>query len=46
MNIEDEPELPDYHKGDLGKRITPRGVIKSFADGKIEDSGPLPAYPM
>jgi arylsulfatase len=41
LNIEDEPELPDYPKGELGDRIRPRGVIKSFAGGTIEDSGPL-----
>ncbi len=41
LNIEEEPELPDYPKGELGDRIRPRGVISSTVDGKIEDTGPL-----
>jgi len=41
LNIEEEPELPDYPKGELGKKISPRGVIHSKADGKIQDTGPL-----
>jgi arylsulfatase A-like enzyme len=42
LNAEEEPELPDYPKDpDFRKRFGPRGVIKSSADGKIEDTGPL-----
>jgi arylsulfatase len=42
LNAEEEPEHPNYPK-DPGfrKRWGPRGVIHSFADGKIEDTGPL-----
>jgi arylsulfatase len=42
LNAEEEPENPDYPKNpDFRKRFGPRGVIKSSADGKIEDTGPL-----
>ena len=42
LNAEEEPELPDYPKDpEFRKRYGPRGVIHSFADGKIEDTGPL-----
>ncbi len=42
LNAEEEPELPDYPKDpQFRKRFGPRGVIKSSADGKIEDTGPL-----
>ncbi len=41
LNIEEEPELPDYPTGEMRKRIEPRGVIHSFAGGKTEDTGPL-----
>ncbi len=42
LNAEDEPEHPDYPKNpEFRKRFGPRGVIKSFADGRIEDTGPL-----
>ncbi len=42
MNAEEEPELPDYPKDpEFRKKFGPRGVIHSFADGKIEDTGPL-----
>ena len=48
LNAEEEPENEDY-PGDMqlanGKTFReqygPRGVIKSSADGKIEDTGPL-----
>ncbi len=48
LNAEEEPELEDY-PGDMitsdGRtfrdRFGPRGVIRSFADGAIEDTGPL-----
>lgn len=42
LNAEEEPELPDYPKDpEFKKKFGPRGVIHSFADGKIEDTGPL-----
>ncbi|CAH1692841.1 Arylsulfatase [Hyphomicrobiales bacterium] len=42
LNAEEEPENPDYPKDpDFRKRFGPRGVIRSSADGKIEDTGPL-----
>ena len=42
LNAEEEPENEDYPKDpEFRKRFGPRGVIKSFADGKIEDTGPL-----
>jgi arylsulfatase len=42
LNAEEEPENPDYPKDPAFKeRFGPRGVIKSTADGRIEDTGPL-----
>ncbi len=42
LNAEEEPENPNYPKDpEFRKRFGPRGVIKSIADGKIEDTGPL-----
>jgi len=42
LNAEEEPEDPDYPKDpEFKKRFGPRGVIHSFADGHIEDTGPL-----
>ena len=42
LNAEEEPELPDYPKDPtFRERFGPRGVIHSFADGRIEDTGPL-----
>jgi arylsulfatase len=45
LNAEEEPELPDYPKAseypNFRKRFGPRGVIHSYADGRIEDTGPL-----
>ncbi len=42
LNAEEEPENPDYPK-DPGfkKKFGPRGVIHSFSDGRITDTGPL-----
>ena len=48
LNAEEEPENEDY-PGDMmladgttfGEKFGPRGVIHSFADGDIEDTGPL-----
>jgi arylsulfatase A-like enzyme len=41
LNIEEEPELPDYPTGAMRDKIAPRGVIRSAAGGPIEDTGPL-----
>lgn len=42
LNAEEEPENEDYPKDpEFAKKFGPRGVIKSSADGKIEDTGPL-----
>ena len=42
LNAEEEPELPDYPKDPaFRKKFGPRGVLHSFAGGKIEDTGPL-----
>jgi arylsulfatase len=42
LNAEEEPENEDYPKNpEFQERFGPRGVIKSFADGRIEDTGPL-----
>ena len=42
LNAEEEPENEDYPQDpEFRKRFGPRGVIKSFADGRIEDTGPL-----
>jgi arylsulfatase len=42
LNAEEEPEHPDYPKNPaFKKKFGPRGVIHSFADGRIEDTGPL-----
>ncbi len=45
LNAEEEPELPDYPPEkdfpDFRKNFGPRGVIRSYADGRIEDTGPL-----
>jgi arylsulfatase A-like enzyme len=43
LNAEQEPEMPYWPKDDpvFLKVYNPRGVIHSYADGKIEDTGPL-----
>ncbi len=42
LNAEEEPEHADYFKDpEMKKKFGPRGVIRSFADGRIEDTGPL-----
>ncbi|MEE4144701.1 MAG: arylsulfatase [Halieaceae bacterium] len=42
LNAEEEPENEDYPKDPaFRKQFGPRGVIRSFADGKIQDTGPL-----
>ena len=42
LNAEEEPENPDYPQNPaFRERFGPRGVIKSTADGSIQDTGPL-----
>ncbi len=42
LNAEEEPETYYYPKDpEFRKRFGPRGVIHSYADGKIEDTGPM-----
>ena len=45
LNAEEEPELPDYPDPkkypNFREKYGPRGVIHSYADGRIEDTGPL-----
>ena len=48
LNAEEEPEHPDYPNDfvfpdgtPFKEKFGPRGVIHSYADGKIEDTGPL-----
>ncbi len=42
LNAEEEPEDVDYPKDPQFKALFgPRGVIRSSADGRIEDTGPL-----
>lgn len=42
LNAEEEPENPDYPQNpEFRRRFGPRGVIKSWADGRIENTGPL-----
>ncbi len=42
LNAEEEPENEDYPANpEFRERFGPRGVIKSSADGEIEDTGPL-----
>ena len=45
LNAEEEPENEDYPKAsefpNFKKRFGPRGVIHSYADGRIQDTGPL-----
>jgi len=42
LNASEEPEHPDYPTDPAFiERYGPRGVIHSFADGRIEDTGPL-----
>jgi arylsulfatase len=42
LNAEEEPENPYYPKDPrFRQKFGPRGVLKTSADGKIEDTGPL-----
>lgn len=42
LNAEEEPEDEDYPKAAwFQQQFGPRGVIRSYADGRIEDTGPL-----
>ncbi len=42
LNASEEPENEDYFKDPaMIEKYTPRGVIHSYSDGRIEDTGPL-----
>ncbi len=42
LNAEEEPEDIDYPRDPaFAKMFGPRGVIRSYADGRVEDTGPL-----
>lgn len=42
LNAEEEPESEFYPKDpEFAKKFGPRGVLRSTADGKVEDTGPL-----
>jgi arylsulfatase A-like enzyme len=42
LNAEEEPEVRTYPRDpEFRKKFGPRGVLKTSADGKIEDTGPL-----
>ncbi len=42
LNAEELPEHEDYPQAAWFQKIAnPRGVIRSYADGRVEDSGPL-----
>jgi arylsulfatase A-like enzyme len=42
LNAEEEPETYHYPKDpEFHKKYGPRGVLHSYADGKIEDTGPM-----
>ncbi len=42
LNAEEEPEDEDYPQAAwFRQQFGPRGVIRSYADGRIEDTGPL-----
>jgi arylsulfatase A-like enzyme len=42
LNAEEAPEHPQYPKNpEFRKRFGPRGVIHSYEDGRVEDTGPL-----
>ena len=42
LNAEEEPESSDYPQSpEFRQKFGPRGVIRSSADGQIEDTGPL-----
>jgi arylsulfatase len=45
LNAEEEPENPDYPTDaqipGFRQKFGPRGVIHSYADGRMEDTGPL-----
>jgi arylsulfatase len=42
LNASEEPESVDYPQNpEFKERFGPRGVIHSYADGRVEDTGPL-----
>ena len=48
LNAEEEPERPYWPKDDTAyvKANSPRGVLRTSVDGKLEDTGPLTAKRM
>ncbi len=43
LNIEEEPELPDFPTGELGEKISPRGVFKCVAT-ETDDKTEIPRF--
>ncbi|TXS95783.1 arylsulfatase [Parahaliea maris] len=42
LNAEEAPEHPQYPKNpEFRKKFGPRGVLHSYEDGRVEDTGPL-----
>jgi arylsulfatase A-like enzyme len=42
LNAEEDPENHFYPRDpEFRKRFGPRGVVKAFADGRVENTGPL-----
>ena len=42
LNAEDEPEHPDYPKDPkFREKFAPKGVLHTWADGRVENTGPL-----
>ena len=42
LNAEEEPETYHYPKDpEFHKKFGPRGVLRSYADGRVEDTGPM-----
>ncbi len=42
LNVSEEPEQEDYPKdAAFVERFGPRGVVESYADGRVNDTGPL-----
>ncbi|UCF69657.1 MAG: arylsulfatase [Acidobacteriota bacterium] len=42
LNAEEEPETYHYPKDpEFHEKFGPRGVLRSYADGRVEDTGPL-----
>jgi arylsulfatase len=42
LNAEDEPEHPDYPQDrEFRQKFGPRGVLQTYADGRVTNTGPL-----